>query len=407
MKNSLPFLLAFLAFACATPPKAEVDFSGNWYAYLDISPDRIPFGLTLEKRDGNLIAILQNDTELLEFKEVTITGDSLKIVLDTFDAEINAKMNSEGGIEGTFHRNYQAEYKLDLFAERNADTRFPVSTPPTVDFSGVWETTFIRDDRSTYKAIGDFRQDGNRLFGTFITNTGDYRFLEGNVSGNEFLLSVFDGGHAFFFTGKMDESGKITGRFRSGPSYTEGIEAVRNKSFELPDANTLTQLKPGFEKLEFSFPDTNGKLVSLSDPRFENKIVLVQLFGTWCINCLDETKFLVPWYEKNKEAGIEVVGLAFEAKPEFEYASARVKKYQDRLSVPYPLLIAGEFDKEKAAKALPALDALIAFPTLLYLDKNHRVRRINTGFTGPGTGEKYGRWIEQHELFVKKLLEEE
>jgi thiol-disulfide isomerase/thioredoxin len=407
MKNILVIFPAFLAFACAIPPKSEVDFSGNWHAYLDISPDRIPFGLTLEKRDGNLIAILQNDTELLEFNEVTIAGDRLKIVLDTFDAEINAKMNSEGGIEGTFHRNYQDEYKLNLFAVRNSDTRFPVSAPPSVDFGGVWETTFIRNDGSTDKAIGDFHQEGNQLFGTFITNTGDYRFLEGNVSGSEFWLSAFDGGHAFFFTGTLNESGKITGRFRSGPSYTEGIEAVRNESFELPDANTLTQLKPGFEKLEFSFPDSNGQLVSLSDLRFENKIVLVQLFGTWCINCLDETKFLIPWYEKNKEAGIEVIGLAFEAKPEFEYASARVKKYEDRLSVPYPLLIAGEFDKAKAAKAIPALDAVIAFPTLLYLDRNHLIRRINTGFTGPGTGENYGRWIEQHELFVKKLLEEE
>lgn len=407
MKNILVIILITLAFACSNPPKSEDDFSGNWHAYLDISPDRIPFGLSLEKRDGEVIAILQNDTERLEFKEVTITGDSLKIVLDTFDAEINAKMNSEGGIEGIFHRNYQAEYKLNLFAVRNGDTRFPVFDSPTVDFSGGWETTFIRNDSSIYKAIGNLRQEGNQLFGTFITSTGDYRFLEGNVSGNEFWLSAFDGGHAFFFTGKLAASGKITGRFRSGPSYTEGIEAVRNESFELPDANTLTQLKPGFEKLEFSFPDANGQLVSLNDPRFENKIVLVQLFGTWCINCLDETKFLIPWYEKNKEAGVEVIGLAFEAKPEFEYASARVKKYQDRLSVPYPLLIAGEFDKEKAAKALPALDAVIAFPTLLYLDKNHRVRRINTGFTGPGTGENYGRWIEQHELFVKKMLEEE
>ena len=364
MKNILVIFLAFLAFACATPPKSEVDFSGNWHAYLDISPDRIPFGLTLEKRDGKLIAILQNDTELLEFKEVITTGDSMKIVLDTFDAEINAKINSEGGIEGTFHRNYQDEYKLNLFAVRNADTRFPVSAPPSVDFGGVWETTFIGNDGSTYKAIGDFHQEGNQLVGTFITNTGDYRFLEGNVSGSEFWLSTFDGGHAFFFTGTLNESGKITGRFRSGPSYTEGIEAVRNEYFELPDANTLTQLKPGFEKLEFSFPDANGQVVSLSDSLFENKIVLVQLFGTWCINCLDETKFLIPWYEKNKEAGIEVIGLAFEAKPEFEYASARVKKYQDRLSVPYPLLIAGEFDKKKAANALPALEAVIAFPLM-------------------------------------------
>jgi thiol-disulfide isomerase/thioredoxin len=406
MKKLLFLFFAGLVGSCTTPPPRVLDFSGQWHAYLDIAPDRIPFGLMIEKRDEQLIAILQNDTELLEFEEVSVEGETLKIVLDTFDAEINASLNEEGELIGTFHRNYQSEYKLDLVAERKSPSRFPVSVPPSIELTGKWETSFTRKDGSTYEAVGQFRQEGDQLFGTFITSTGDYRFLEGNVSANNFWLSAFDGGHAFFFSGSLDESGKISGIFRSGPTYTEQLEAVRNENFSLPDANSLTLLKPGFEKFEFSFPNPDGQIVSLNDARFENKIILIQIFGTWCINCLDETKFLIPWYQKNKDAGVELVGLAFEAKSDFDYAAGRVRKYQDRLSVPYPLLIAGEFDKEKAAKALPALESLIAFPTLIYLDKNHRVRRINTGFTGPGTGPNYLRWIEEHELMIQKLLEE-
>jgi thiol-disulfide isomerase/thioredoxin len=399
------FLLSFVI-GCKPTPQQPLDFSGTWHAYLDISPDRIPFGLILEKREDKLIAILQNDTELLEFEEVSVEGEKLKIVLDTFDAEINASLNEKGELIGTFHRNYQSEYKLDLVAERKSQSRFPVSVPSSIELTGKWETSFTRKDGSTYEAVGLFRQEGDKLFGTFITSTGDYRFLEGNVSENKFWLSAFDGGHAFFFSGSLDESGKISGKFRSGPNYTEQLEAVRNENFSLPDANSLTLLKPGFEKFEFSFPNPDGQIVSLHDARFENKIVLIQVFGTWCINCLDETKFLIPWHQKNKDSGVEIVGLAFEAKSDFDYSAGRVRKYQDRLSVPYPLLIAGEFDKEKAAKALPALESLIAFPTLIYLDKNHRVRRINTGFTGPGTGPNYMRWIEEHELMIQKLLEE-
>lgn len=406
MKKIFFFLVILLVSSCSSKPSFETDFLGNWDAYLDIKPDRIPFGLSIQKRGDNFVALLQNDTEFLEFEEVSITGPNLKIILDTFDAEVNATVNSNGELIGTFHRNYQTEYKLNLYGHRGKKTRFPVFSPPTVDLSGKWETSFIREDGSSYPAIGVLRQVGQKLFGTFITSTGDYRFLEGNVSGNEFYLSAFDGGHAFLFSGNLDNSDSLVGKFRSGPSYTEQMKAVRNETFELPDPNALTHLKSDFEKFEFRFPDSEGKIVSLNDSLFSNKIVLIQIFGTWCINCLDETKFLIPWYQQNKHLGIEIVGLAFEAKPDFDYASGRVRKYQQRLGVPYPLLIAGEFDKQKAAQSLPALVDLVAFPTLIYLDRNQRVRRINTGFTGPGTGPAYLRWIESHELLIQKLMAE-
>lgn len=406
MKKILFVFVVFWGLSCSSNPPQKVDFAGEWHAYLDINPDRIPFGLILQKKAGKFIAVLQNDNEFLDFEEVSVVGNQLKIVLDTFDAEINATLNQEGEMVGTFHRNYQAAFKLDLVAVRETVTRFPVSRPPSIDLSGRWETSFIREDGSSYPAIGVLRQENQKLYGTFITSTGDYRFLEGNVSGNEFWLSAFDGGHAFLFSGSLDDLGRLSGKFRSGPSYLEKIKAKRNEAFELPDANSITLLKPGFEKFDFSFPDSDAKIVSLKDSLFEGKIVLVQIFGTWCINCLDETKFLIPWYEQNKDLGVEVVGLAFEAKSDFVYASGRVRKYQERLSVPYPLLIAGVFDKEKAAKVLPALESLVAFPTLIYLDRYHRVRRINTGFTGPGTGPSYLRWIEEHEFLIQKLMGE-
>lgn len=406
MKKIYLLFAILLVSSCSSKPTLETDLIGNWNAYFDISPDRIPFGLSIQKRGDKFVALLQNDTEFLEFQEVSIEGSNLKIVLDTFDAEINAMVNPEGELIGTFQRNYQTEYKLDLHAQRESKTRFPVSSPPTIDLSGKWETSFIRKDGSSYPAVGVLRQTGQQLFGTFITSTGDYRFLEGNVSGNDFYLSAFDGGHAFLFSGNLEKSGMLNGKFRSGPSYSEQIKAVRNETFELPDANSLTNLNSDFEKFEFRFPTSEGKIVSLNDSLFANKIVLIQIFGTWCINCLDETKFLIPWYQKNKSLGIEIVGLAFEAKSDFDYAAGRVRKYQQRLSVPYPLLIAGEFDKEKAAKSLPALTDLIAFPTLIYLDRNHQVRRINTGFTGPGTGSSYLEWIEAHELLIQKLIKE-
>jgi len=38
---------------------------------------------------------------------------------------------------------------------------------------------------------------------------------------------------------------------------------------------------------------------------------------------------------------------------------------------------------------LPALSAVLAFPTTIFIDRAGQVRQIHTGFVGPGTGEHY------------------
>lgn len=406
MKNLISLLLISLLFGCNSNLQKSVNFEGEWHSYLDLGEDQLPFWMTLEKSGDQWTAFLINDQEKLAVPDVTIKGDSIHIIMNAFDSEVFAKLENDGVIRGRYQRNYQENYKSKFVAERNIETRFPVLEKPKSDFTGKWEFEFTRSDSSTYKAIGVFEQAGNKITGTFLTNLGDYRFLEGNVSGDTFFLSAFDGGHAFFFTGSEGKSGIVKGRFRSGPIYFQTFSAVRNEYFELPENTELTQLEEGYETLDFSFPDTNGKIVSLSDSIFQDKIVLVQLFGTWCANCMDETNFLAPWYEENKAKGIEVVALAFESKPDFDYAVGRLKKHAERFDVPYPQLIAGVSKKEEAAKSLPALKEVLAFPTLIYMDKNHIVRKIHTGFSGPGTGEYYAKWIEEHKLFIDKLLAE-
>jgi thiol-disulfide isomerase/thioredoxin len=406
MKNLTLILLTFIFFSCTSKVRFETNFEGEWHGYLDLGEDQLPFWMTLEKSGDQWTAYLINDQEKLAVPDVTIKGDSIHIVMNAFDSEVFAKLEGDGVIRGRYRRNYQENYKSGFVAERNIETRFPVQEEPISDFSGKWEFDFTRSDSSSYKAIGVFKQSGNKIAGTFLTNFGDYRFLEGNVSGDTFFLSAFDGGHAFFFTGSEAASGKVSGRFRSGPIYFQTFNAVRNENFELPENNELTQLKEGYETLAFSFPDINGNIISISDSTFQDKIVLVQLFGTWCANCMDETNFLAPWYEENKDKGIEVVALAFESKPDFDYAVGRLKKHAERFDVPYPQLIAGVSIKEEAAKSLPALKEVLAFPTLIYMDRNHKVRKIHTGFSGPGTGEYYAKWVEEHKLFIDKLLAE-
>ena len=55
---------------------------------------------------------------------------------------------------------------------------------------------------------------------------------------------------------------------------------------------------------------------------------------------------------------------------------------------------------------MPELENFVAFPTTIFLDKNHNVRMVHTGFNGPATGEKYVAFKKEFESFVGELLAE-
>ena len=149
-------------------------------------------------------------------------------------------------------------------------------------------------------------------------------------------------------------------------------------------------------------------MVSLSDERFKNKVVLVQIMGTWCPNCLDESKYYTEFYKQNKDKGLEIVALAFEYAKTNDKAFASIKRLQNRIGIEYPILLAqtGTTSKKKAQEKLPMLNHVLSYPTTVFVDKKGKVRKIHTGFNGPATGEKFVEFKEEFVEFVGELLEE-
>ena len=193
--------------------------------------------------------------------------------------------------------------------------------------------------------------------------------------------------------------------YHSGPTYRETWTAQFNPSAALPDPAKLTFVKPG-QTFTFAFPDAMGKTVSLADPRFKGKVTVVQILGSWCPNCMDETRFLAPWYARNKDRGVEVVGLAFEKTASMAESGPKLQRMADRFKIQYPILLAGTNDKAEAARALPALSRVAAFPTTIFIDKRGTVRHIHTGFSGPGTGVYYDQYVSEFNALIDKLAGE-
>jgi thiol-disulfide isomerase/thioredoxin len=381
----------------------------RWRATIITDGGELPFGLELQKKTKDTYKVfVLNASERFQTDDATLTGDSLMIPISLFDAQIVAKM-SANTLLGTFSKNKgRKSYSQTPFkATLGYGTRFRTNKMAIRgNAQGKWDVKFISPTtQKASDAVGVFEQKGNIVTGTFLTTTGDYRFMDGNMVGDSLFLSTFDGSHTFMLRTKV-EGNKMTGKFYSALKGFSNYEATRNAKAELPDLAKITYLKDGYDKLNFTFPDENGKKISLSDPQFQGKVTVIQILGSWCPNCMDESNYLAPFYKKNRDKGLEIIGLAYEKTGDDAFFKEKMALLRKRFGIEYPLLKAGINNAESASESLPMLNKVIGFPTTIILDKKGNIRLTHAGFSGPGTGKYYTEWVTEFESLINKLLKE-
>ncbi|WP_296381464.1 TlpA disulfide reductase family protein [Winogradskyella sp.] len=409
MRYLIACLITLAMLSCKNETKAEelkekVLKNGTYRAILEVQGnEELPF--VFEVKSPTELNIF-NAEEIIEVDEVEYRNDSIFISTPVFEGYIAATFEGDN-LKGSFIKE-SLNRVVPFTAEYKNDNRFDVESKPTQNVTGIWETVFSKDiEGDEYIAKGIFKQVGEKVTGTFRTTTGDYRYLEGVMDGNTMKLSTFDGAHAFLFTAKVTDS-TLEGQFYSGNHWKEPFVAKRNETYELPSANDLTFLKEGYDSIDFVFPNTSDELMSIKDDRFKDKVVIVQIMGTWCPNCLDESKYYAEFYKSNKDKGVEIVALAFEYAKTKEIAFSRINRLQSKIGIDYPILLAqyGTSDKAKAQEKLPMLNHVLSYPTSIFIDKKGEVRKIHTGFNGSATGEKYVEFKAEFEGFVGALLAE-
>jgi thiol-disulfide isomerase/thioredoxin len=382
---------------------------GAYRAVLALPGGELPFGLDIAREKEHYVAYLVNGAERVRVPEVQVQGDRIEMRMPGFENRLSAQIDGDKLTGEAVIVKSGGKQQVIPFVARHGPTYRFVETPAATrtDVSGRWAVTFTEPDTGKqYPAVGEFHQNGTEVTGTFLTPTGDHRYLAGDVRDNELLLSTFDGAHAFLYHAKINSKAQIEGTYWSGLAWHEQFLGHRDDAATLGNSETATALRAEAGELAFTFPDPDGKPVSLADARFTGKVVIIALGGSWCPNCHDEAAFLAPYYVQNRKRGLEVVELMFEQFGDFPHAADATRRFRDAFGVQYTTLIAGISDKEDAAKRLPQLNGVYAFPTTLFLDRHGRVRRIYTGFSGPGTGDHYQKLIEDFDATVEQLLAE-
>ena len=406
IRTHLFYLFLFFSFFMfSNKPK-----SGTYRGVLSLSETQnllLPFNFELYYENNKAVLEIRNGEEKIRVDEIQFLKDSVFIRMPFFNSEFRCHIK-KGIWDGYWINHYRKDKnKIPFRAYFKNKQRFetvPEGFNPQLE--GKWETVFTSAQGDTTKAIGIFHhiEQSNYISGTFLTETGDYRFLEGVFHQNKLELSCFDGTHAFLFVAELDENKQLKGKFYSGVHWQESWTAIKNENAVLRDPKTITYVKNPGEVIEFEYPDTEGNLINSNSEAFRNKAMIIQLMGSWCPNCMDESKFLTGVYNQFQAKGLEIVALAFEKSTDFETAKNQVLRLKNRLGIPYPVLITQKTGKEMAGKSLPILNEVSAFPTTLFLDRSHQVVKIHTGFSGPATGDAYTQFVKETEDLIIGLL---
>ncbi|MFN8776911.1 MAG: TlpA disulfide reductase family protein [Flavobacteriales bacterium] len=401
------FILVLLAIIACRSSSAEPDphiRPGLWLLEFDLSSSGrdviIPITMLVDSSGG--IAI-QNSVEVIALDSLQWRDRSLKAKFPFFQTYLLAEFLSDTSAAGVFRD-----------PTRSADYAIP--------FTGSWkqagqtdagalverriyDATFSsRDTAASHKAVGVFEFLERRVQGTFLTETGDYRYLSGNRTGDSLWLSCLDGSHLFYFTGTLRGDSMVDGQFFSGIHWTEPWEAVLNASAELRDPDSLTFIRPGSGSFRFSAVRQDGQEVEFAQNELKDRVSIIQIFGSWCPNCSDESLFLKGMYERHGKRGLQIIPVAFERSDETQESLAVIRGQAADLELPYPVYLGGV--KGSADRVFPMLNQVMAYPTTIILDKRGEVRKIHTGFYGPGTGVYHTRYAERLELFIIQLLSE-
>lgn len=402
------FLLSLSA--CDRP--VDEPRTGSYRATLQLPGGEAPFGLEVAAEDKRFVLYLVNAAERTRVDNVTLADGELTAVFPGYENSLKARMYGDR-LEGTVtlikdkSKEQVIPFKAQLQGKNDPAYRF-YKEPLTdnADLAGRWDMTLTGNDGKAGPAVAIFEQQHDRITGTVMTPTGDHRFLEGQVHGDAAQLSTFAGGLAYLYKVKVNQHGELEGEMWQGLASHSTVKARRDDNATLEGQGPSTELKDETSRFDFTFRDPDGNEVSLHDEKFRNKVVVITLSGSWCPNCHDEARFLVPFYEEYRAKGVEIVALMFERHGEFDRAAQAVRGYRKDLNIQFTTLIAGVSETDEASKALPTLTGIYGYPTTIVVDRAGTVRDIHVGFSGPATGKHYEEYVTEFRGLIDSLLAE-
>lgn len=274
------------------------------------------------------------------------------------------------------------------------------------NFPERWKMKILSDNRIS-EAVGIFRSYTYnntyvRIKGSIATKAGDLGNLDGEVKNDSLYLSVFNGAFVTQIISKIyhhQNIDSIQGFVYYGNWGFEKFSAIPDTTFELKNQIDVHEILASTGALNLNFIDIDGNIVKLE----KNKPCILQIMGSWCPNCIDETKLFAQWQDSLNDK-IQFIALCVERTNNKAKAIEILNKLRTKYNIKYPVVLLS-YTGPKNIQGFPDLKKIPAFPTTIYLNKNHELVFAFIGFSGPATGREYEKTKKEILNTIQKIFE--
>ena len=365
--------------------------------------------VALTEKNPNSPITIYNGKEVYQLSVKKRIGDTIVYQFPAQDAEWRVAFEKDFSEARGWWLNYNKKvpvrYPVHLYPGLRT---LPNSTAASIpfDLTGRWKVVFQPGTANEEVLVGVFQQErGNFVYGSFLSETGDYRFLHGYVSGNQLHLQTYTGYWAFVVEATLKGDNEMEGVFYSGGKSSTAFKAMKDETVQLRDEAELTYLIKRDERVVLNnLSKLNGRKTNL-DLAKNGQVTLIQIMGTWCPNCIDEANLLKELHAAYGKQGLEIIALGFEVGTDTKKQRSRLKRFVKDLQVNYPVYLAGTSSKEAAAAYFPMLNGIMSFPTSILVDEQGKIIAIHTGFSGPATGAAYTELVNKYKQEIENALE--
>ena len=372
--------------------------------------DRLQIQVTasLAEKNSKSPITIYNGKEVYQLSVNKRIGDTIVYQFPAQDAEWRIAFSDDfseaRGWWVNYNKKVPVRYPVHLYMTPSEMIPKPDSIFP--ELFGRWKVLFEPGTPNEEVLVGVFQQEMNgRIFGSFLSETGDYRYLHGYAANGKLHLQTYTGYWAFVVEADLNGSNEMTGVFYSGGKSSSSFKAIKDETVQLRDEAELTYLIKRDERVVLNnLSKLNGRKTNL-DLSKNGKLTLIQIMGTWCPNCIDEANLLKELHAAYGKQGLEIIALGFEVGTDTKKQRSRLKRFVKDLQVNYPVYLAGTSSKEAAAAYFPMLNSIMSFPTSILVDEQGKIIAIHTGFSGPATGPAYTELVNKYKQEIENALE--
>ena len=402
---SLGIGITILLIGCT---KAPLPQEGLWQGTVTLVENKqVSFQMMLKlQREASSGYFLVGD-EQTPIPEVYQRGDSVLLEISEYGAAVRGVWDGEK-LKGSFLRFRTDTLAFPVEATPLSPAASTAKREPTTDVPlvGKFQVYFQQSGGTDSSTIATFWVKNDSIYGTFIAQDGDYGLMVGKQVGDLLQVNRFTGWQANVLDMKR-ENGVWTGKYyaRKNPPVSFRLEPRVALPKEHPGAR-LTRMKDPRKPFVFSGVTITGDTLTHLDPRFKGKVLLIDIMGTWCHNCMDASPLLQQLYKEFQPQGLEIVGLSFELSDDPQTARKNLMLYQERFGITFPLLFCGTTDDPNVdARLRSQVEEFFAYPTTFFVGRDGRVKKVHVGFKGPGIGEEFQQQVEEYYQVVRELLE--